>query len=66
MNKKEIIIKELNKKKVVTLPLLVALDYLYERNLTIDKLWVQDKILPGPGKYRRRETHITVKPKSQN
>jgi hypothetical protein len=48
--------------KPITLPILEALDYLYERNLTIDTLWTQDGVLPGPGKYRRRETHITVKP----
>lgn len=49
----------------ITLPLLEALDYLYENNLTIDKLWTVDK-LRDPAKatkYLKRETHITVKPK---
>lgn len=43
--------------KTITLPLLDALDYLYTRNLTIDKLWTER---PGPGPP---ETHITTKPK---
>jgi hypothetical protein len=50
--------------KSTTLPLLEALDYLYENNLTIDRLWTVDK-LRDPAKatrYFRRETHISVKP----
>ncbi len=49
--------------KTITLLLLEALDYLYKRNLTIDKMWVKDEVGPGPAFYRKRETHITVKPK---
>lgn len=49
----------------ITLPLLEALDYLYENNLIIDKLWTVDKLRDPTKatKYLERETHITVKPK---
>lgn len=48
----------------ITLPLLEALDYLYENNLTIDKLWAVDKLRDPvkATKYLERETHITTKP----
>ncbi len=49
--------------ETITLPILEVFDYLYENNLTIDKLWTVDK-LRDPEKatrYLKRETHITVK-----
>lgn len=47
----------------ITLPILEALDYLYARNLTIDKLWVEDEVGPYPRLYRTRRTHAAVKPR---
>ncbi len=48
--------------KTITLSILEALDYLYANNLTIDKLWPVD--VPWTRKsVRRRETHITTKPR---
>lgn len=48
--------------KTITLPILKAFDYLYERGLTIDKLWVEDKIGSYPKLRRTRKTHVTTKP----
>lgn len=44
--------------KPLTLPLLEAFDYLYQRNLTIDKLWT---VKPKGGGHP--QTHISVKPR---
>jgi hypothetical protein len=50
--------------RTITLPLLDALDYLYNRNLTIDKLWAVDELRDTrASKYLKRVTHITVKPR---
>jgi len=51
---------------LITLPLLEAFDYLYENNLTIDKLWTVDKLrdTAKATRYLKRETHITVKPQA--
>jgi hypothetical protein len=51
------IIKQTDDK--ITLPLLAALDYLYERNLTIARLWTEQPDNGPP------QTHITTKPISK-
>jgi hypothetical protein len=43
-------------KAVITLPILDAFAWLYERNLTIEALWTKRE--PG----QKSTTHITVKP----
>jgi hypothetical protein len=42
--------------QTITLPILAALDYLYERGLTIDRLWTEQPDNGPP------QTHITTKP----
>jgi hypothetical protein len=52
-------IETINPQAQITLPLLAALDYLYERNLTIARLWTEQPDTGPP------QTHITTKPVSE-